>query len=192
MPPQISQFFDEMERLNYDVFSSASRPFNINIVGWRNRRGRVNHFDDFIAVYFRLYNRAWTYDLYEATTRPGLPHLIAPIIPNGTAILLPGQYTKTYELGEYKGYTALKQVEPVRVYRDKNRDSAWDLDSDTIESGLFGIHIHKAGLASKLVGPFSAGCQVIKRASDFDLFIKLCNKAAANWGNKFTYTLLDF
>lgn len=192
MAPTISQFFDQMEQKGYPIFHSVARPFNVNIVGWRNSRGRVNRFDDFIAVYYQLYNRSWSYAVWPAATRPGTPWLLKPMTPKGAAILLPGHYPQAYKIGPYKGDFALLQREPVRVYRDKNHDSAWDLNSGSIEEGLFGIHIHRAGHLSKLVGNWSAGCQVFQKSKDFDLFLKICRKAAVNWGNKFTYTLLEF
>lgn len=190
--PTLELFFQRMAERKFKVFESTAKPTNINIVGWRSTRARVNRFEDFISVYYQGYNRSWVDKRYEATTYPGLPWLINPINKKGTAILVPGQYPGAYELGEYKGYTALKQVRPVKVYRDKNQDSAWDLSPDSIEEGLFGIHIHKAGFWSKLVGFNSAGCQVFKEEAAYNDFIALCKRAAKFWGNSFTYTLLEF
>ena len=110
----------------------------------------------------------------------------------GTAILVPGQYESAYAIGLHKGYEALVQVKPVLVYRDKNKDSAFNEFPDTIQSGIFGINIHKAGLWSKLVGQNSAGCQVFQKASDFEKFMALCRATVSKFGNTFTYTLLEY
>ena len=38
---------------------------------------------------------------------------------------------------------------------------------------------------------WSAGCQVFKKSSDFDEFMKLVDKQKKLYGNNFTYTLID-
>lgn len=157
----------------------------LNIVGWRNSLGRVNYFDDRISLYWKD-DGVWEGRDYQATTKPGNPFLKNPINPKGTAILVPGQYS--YKLGLHHGkYEALVQAGPVKVYRDNNRDLVYDLFRPTIEEGYFGINIHRASIGDKLVGPDSAGCQVIKSKSDYDEFIGLCKRSATN----LTYTLVD-
>jgi hypothetical protein len=110
---------------------------------------------------------------------------------SGTAILCPGQYVETYALGLFKGYTALKQVKEVKVYRDNNLDDKVDINGMVIEAGLFGIHIHRAGWMSKTVGLSSAGCQVFQSRVGFDRFIDVCRMSERLYGNKFTYTLME-
>jgi len=77
------------------------------------------------------------------------------------------------------------------VWRDNNRDIA--LDQGPEDTGLHGINLHRAGRGTEAghhVGKWSAGCQVLPRAEDFDLLMALCRRAAAAWGPRFTYTLL--
>ena len=64
------------------------------------------------------------------------------------------------------------------------------MDPSTIDTGYFGINIHKAGRASTQVDKWSAGCQVISRSEDFATFMDLTEEAAERHGNSFTYTLL--
>lgn len=189
--PTFVQFFDLMKAKGYQIFDSASKPYDLNIVGWRDKEGKPNDFCDYISLYFILPNHKWEGRYYPATTRPGTPYLSTPINAEGAALLVPGQYHKAYELGPFKGYEALKQVKPVLVRRDNNKDLKFD-DTGKVESGLFGIHIHKAGVFSKLVNRSSAGCQVFEQSADFEDFIKYCQLAAEKWGNSFTYTLLEF
>lgn len=186
----VAKFLETTAHFGYKVFSNEVRDYNINIVGWRTPLEEEDSFSDFISVYWR-HKGYWESKSWPATTRPGTPWLFHPENINGTAVLVPGQYVDAYSLGDYKGYTALRQVLPVRVYRDNNRDSKIDKKSDTIEEGLFGIQIHKAGAFSKFIGLNSAGCQVFQKSADFEEFIDLCTKAAKNFGNKFTYTLLE-
>lgn len=187
--------FEEYKKLctdnNYVLSTGTSHPYNINIVGWRDQKARVGRFDCFLSVY-HLEDDIWKESYWPITTYPGRPALLRPVNKDGAAILVPGQYLNAYRLGVYKGYVALKQVRPVKVYRDKNLDTRFTLDADTIQEGLFGIHIHKASFWSKRVGVSSAGCQVFQRAQDYEEFMAICDKAAMNWGNLFTYTLVEF
>jgi hypothetical protein len=80
------------------------------------------------------------------------------------------------------------------VYRDDNRDEHYDLDESTVQEGIFGINIHKAGKfenGSTQIDKWSAGCQVFSKQSDFYEFMEICNKAKDVWGNSFTYTLIE-
>lgn len=184
------EFLERSEGLGYKVFDETIEGgFNLNIVGWRNSLARVNYFDDFIAVYWKHFGK-WEERIYPATTRPGLPSLLRPINPNGTAILVSGQYLNAFKLGEYKGYLALRQYGDFQVWRDVNRDQRWDFGPT--EKGNFGIHLHRASLMDRIVGTSSAGCQVVQKREDYRQLINLCQLAATDFGNTFTYTLLDF
>lgn len=181
-----------MEAKNFKVFREVeNRPYNINIVGLRNRFARTNYYDDTIAVVYEKEGE-WVRHFYEATTLPGSPSLLKPVNVNGTAILVPGQYEHGYRIGKHKGkYEALIQAGDVKVYRDKDLDLVYDINESSIEEGFFGINIHRASFGAKLVGPDSAGCQVIKKSEDFKEFMGLCNKAVNFWGDRLTYTLLE-
>lgn len=172
------------------LYENTAFPYNLNIFGVRSVAKPPDYFSDEMHVLW-LDGGKWRKRVWPITTVPGVPWLRNPMNPKGAAALVPGRYKATYSLGPYKGYTALKQVAPVRVYRDNNRDSVFDLNSATIEEGLFGIHIHRAGIASKFIGMSSAGCQVFKFKRHFDEFIDLCQKSAKHWGNHFTYTLIQ-
>lgn len=188
-PPSPDAWLEKMKHFGYKVFEG---PFNLNIVGWRYWDGKPNEYCDYIAAYWRNKDEPWQEWFWQATTRPGKPWLLNPANPKGAAILKPGQYLNVYELSKYKGYKALKQVRPVIVFRDNNRDGHFDQETASIEQGLFGLHIHKAGLKSKLVGVSSAGCQVFQNSTDFAQLIGLCEQAERLYGNSFSYTLLEF
>jgi hypothetical protein len=83
------------------------------------------------------------------------------------------------------------QRAPVKVYRDPTRDNRHDIDATTVEEGLFGINIHKAGTDSTRVDKWSAGCTVIANAAHYERFINLCDaQVAVNGWREFTYTLI--
>jgi hypothetical protein len=184
-------FISKMNGLGYEIFTNDKHSYNINIVGWRNVDAEENMFDDIISLFW-IHKGFWEERHYPATTLPGTPWLLNPSEPDGTAILAPGQYKGAYVMGLHRGYPALVQVKPVKVYRDNDRDSQIDAYSGTIETGLFGINIHKAGAWSKVVGQNSAGCQVFQKSADFEDFMRICRLSANYWRNSFTYTLLEF
>ncbi len=194
--PDVATFQYEASRFGYAVFENSAKPLNLNIVGWRNRKGRPDHYDDFIAIYWRDFHdniKTWATMSWPATTLPGRPWLLSPITTKGTAILMPGQYRSAYHLGKHRGYPALRQVRPVAVGRDGDLDDLPEISDDmTVETGLFGIHIHKGDFIGTTVNRNSAGCQVFKNRVDFDQFMILCVKASDFWGDTFTYTLMEF
>lgn len=169
-------------------FEKDQQPYNLNIVGVRNKFGRPNYFDDVILVFYHQKGKLMSHH-FQATTLPGIPYLLKPVNPEGAALLVPGQYKDAYQLGKHKGYDALIQVGPVKVYRDNNLDLEYDFSNP--HEGFFGINIHRASLTAKVVGPDSAGCQVIKKRSDYEHFISLCKKYKNFHGSKATYTLVE-
>ena len=108
----------------------------------------------------------------------------------GTAILVPGQYLNVYKIDDHKGeYPALCQRGEVKVWRDNNKDNILDWEGETDTGEKFGINIHRAGQTSKIVGDWSAGCQVIANRKDFKRMMKLAHKQNKK-KKTFTYTLL--
>lgn len=186
----IDYLLDLMRDHSYTVFNDSKHLYNLNLVALRKKPYEWNFFNDTLHVFWRVEHN-WMLRSFPITTLPGeywLQHLMNP---KGAAILVPGQYRGVYKLGPYKGGEALKQVRNLAVYRDNNMDSDFDIDSDTIEKGLFGLHIHRAGYFSSFVDNYSAGCQVFQRQLDFDNFIWLCHRALPLWGNSFSYTLIE-
>lgn len=188
MKPKLSQIKQAMKAKGFTVFGSGE--YNLNLVGIRTDDSESNRFNDWFCVFYNA-NGTEHYHVFECTTDPGLYWRLNPMNVNGTAILVEGQHWGMWEIGRHQGrYEALVQVRPVPVYRDNNKDAV--LDCDTTERGLFGINGHRANAKreSIQVDKWSAGCQVIADPVDYDLFMALANKGAANFGNSFTYTLL--
>ena len=166
--------------------------WNLNIIGVRSAGREANKFDDLLRVVFKDSSGAWVDLSFGCTTDPGTYYRLEPPLVQGTAILAAGQYRSAYQIGLHQGrYEALVQRAPVTVYRDDNRDERLDFDPDTREDGWFGINIHRAGSDSTVVNRWSAGCQVIANAAEFDIFMSIVKKSAALYGNSFTYTLLE-
>ena len=176
----------------YLWFNSNSN-YDVNIVGIRtSNTGKkvTNVFDDFLTISFRI-DGVWQYFIWNATTEPGKKGMLEGKAKGGVARLVPGQYRGVWEIDKHQGkYDALCQRKgDVTVYRDANRDLIFD--ETKTETGMFGINIHKAGRDSTWVENWSEGCQVFKRAKDFDQFMKICKMAAQIHGNHFSYTLIE-
>ena len=174
------------------VWFEGTKDFDVNIVGVRNSSTGdkvTNVFDDFLTVSYKE-GGEWKFQIWPATTDPGKKGVMEYHNAAGVARLVPGQYRGSHTIGLHQGkYEALKQQKPVKVYRDKDKDMQYD--ENIIQEGVFGINIHKAGADSTYVENWSEGCQVFKKSSDFDSFMKIMNKAATIHGKSFTYTLIE-
>ena len=176
----------------YQIFVDGD--YNVNLVGVRSRTNKSNKFDDLLYCVFKQDGK-WIEFKLPCTTDAGIHWLENPSRPEGTAILVAGQYRSVYKLDLHAGkYKALCQRNgKVRVYRDSNRDEILDRDPESVQSGYFGINIHRATSKgdSHNVDKWSAGCQVLQNSNDFDILIAICKKSASIYSNKFTYTLLE-
>ena len=189
----IADFEKIFARKGYSYFTKGD--YNLNIIGVRHNGNRVtNHFDDCFVVIYNPGNGV-VRKIFPCTTYPGKKAMEHPMNIKGTAILKPGQYRGCWQIGYHKGkYKALVQCKPVPVYRDGNKDDVFDLKPTCIDSGIFGVNIHKAGDSvngSTVVDGWSYGCQVLAKATDFGTFMRLVEKSAKLYGDKFTYTLLN-
>lgn len=188
---QTYNFEQLFKKKGYAYFTNGA--YNLNIIGIRTKGTKVtNLFDDYIVVIYKTAKGNEVRNIYRATTDPGTYFMKSPMNDNGTAIIVPGQYRGAYQIGLHKGkYKALCQRKPIKVYRDKNKDMIYDFEPKTIQEGIFGCNIHKAGAASKYVNNWSAGCQVIAAYNDFQNLMYLANKQIEHGhGKTFTYTLL--
>jgi hypothetical protein len=169
-----------------------NKGFDLNIVGIRNSEPGTkvtNLFDDRITVSY-LEKGTAKFHSWPATTDPGTKGVLEHRNPDGVARLVPGQYRSSHTLGLHQGkYEALRQQKPMSVYRDSNKDMLFE--ESRIQTGIFGINIHKAGRHSTWVENWSEGCQVFQKTQDFEEFMKICRQAARIHGPSFTYTLLE-
>lgn len=198
----ISYTLDKLQEVfqkkGYTFFTDNSKPYNLNIIGIRASDMTSNQFNDEIVVCYPD-GDLWRMLSVPATTDPGTAFRLDPIDDEfGTAILVPGQYRGAYQRGIHRAGTkfaheALRQVIPLPVYRDNNRDNVLDVKPETIRKGLYGINIHRASISktASTVDYYSAGCQVVQRASDFLKIMELVKKAEKYWGKSFTYTLIE-
>ena len=194
--PTRQQIKTAVKNKGYKWFENGD--YNLNIVGVRNAETLnevTNKFDDYMTLSYKKEGE-WQYHCFDCTTDPG-KHWVENIMrEEGVAILKEDQYRSSHKIRLHQGkYEALGQQKPVTVYRDSNLDGCYDLDENNTQTGLFGINIHRAtkweGKKSTQIDKWSAGCQVIAANDDFNLFMEICHKSRAVWGNSFTYTLIN-
>lgn len=183
---------EAFKKYNYSFFENGD--YNLNIFSIRNTEDKdSNNFNDVLCVCYKVKDK-WILDKFDCTTDPGYTSRESPVNNKGCAILVPGQYRGCWHVGLHHGkYKALVQYKPVKVYRDNNKDKKLDFDEKSIETGMFGINIHRAtankGGKSINVDNWSAGCTVIASKDDFDKFMKLVDEASKRYGDVFSYTL---
>jgi len=177
----------------YDLFDDDIKPFNLNLIGIRSADTAPNVFNDQMVAIWK-YKGNWSMFVLQCTTEAGLYYLNHPLNDKGTAILKEGRYPGMWEIGKHQGrYQALVQKGRATLIRDFDRDNEFDYDSGSEEIGLFGINCHRSNseVESILVDRWSAGCQVLANPDEFKVLMKLCEYASHEWGNSFTYTLIN-
>jgi len=161
-----------------------------NIIGVRSSRTQANSFDDEIRLVWK--SNGWQQNTYPCTCDPGNYWLENPMRMEGTAIMVPGQYVDAYCWGLHRGqYETLVQRgpgDPVKVWRDANKDEILDHVEGSDIEGYFGINIHHAGTDSTNVEKWSAGCQVFKRLADWEDAVRIWKSTGVE---VFTYTLVQ-
>lgn len=177
------------DRKQYRFFEAGD--YNLNLIGIRARNPKPDHFNDYLAVAFQVNGQPAVISM-PMTTIPGVHYLKNPMTPEGTAILPEGQHRSLWTLGLHQGrYTALVQRRPVRLIRDNDKDQDAETDNPLTEPVSAGINLHSASFDTRLVGRWSAGCQVIQRQPDYDLLIAICRRAIQEHGRTFSYTLIN-
>lgn len=185
----LEQIKNAMKKKGYAFFEDGD--YNLNLIGIRNSKPVPNTFDDIFAIVYKEKGQ-WKLWQFPCTTDPGTYWLKNPSRVEGTAILVPGQYKASFQIGLHKGkYKALRQCKPVALWRDNDRDNLAEAQK-TVHWEMTGINIHRANeyATSMLINSWSAGCQVIANPAHYKLFMELLDKAEIRYSDKFTYTLL--
>lgn len=187
----IDRLIKDFNRKGWPLFwGTEDKPHNLNLIGLRSPSTQANHFDDLLFVLWGTPEQPFIHG-FPVTTDPGT-YWLQNGRTEGTAIVVPGRYPGLWKVGRHKNqYRALVQNAPVQVYRDSNKDTVLNKDAP-VQSGRFGINLHRAGPDSAQVDKWSAGCQVMKRSSDFALLMGIVDAQIADgYGDRFTYSLID-
>jgi len=174
----IDQLKAEFKRLGYQW------P-NFHLIGIRSNADVPDAYDDD----FYLINGTDVHK-YTGTTNPGaywLQNFFNPAF-GGTALLAPGQYVDTWQLGVIYGEEGFRQSKPVKIFRDSNKN----LKSEEMgipQIGMYSIHIHKMfkNTKSLKIWNWSAGCQGLNDPTHWNDLMDRFKKANLP---ALTYTLL--
>jgi len=195
-PIRTENVLSVMRDKQYTVFT---RPYEMNIIGFRAARKTANQFDDKLHLIFKSDKNKWVHHLFEITTDPGTYWLSNPMNAKGTAILKEGQYRNAYQVGLHgkkKVKALVQRGNKVTVFRDYNRDNILDFNNGVEDTGFFGINIHTlynyGTDRGEQIYRESAGCQVFSKPSEFvQEFLPLCDIHRERYGNRFSYSLID-
>lgn len=194
-------------KLNYsqvrDIFLEKGYKFrtgkyNLNHIGWRNQDlMTVDQFNDWRSVCYEDSYGNGHHLIVPATTKPGLSYLKEVMgNPEGTGILIPGQYLDCWTIGIHgksDPHLALLQYGYgiFKVYRDANKDGKLDF-SGKIYVDVTGLDDHRATQGDIFkVGPYSAACQVKQEDKEHDVFMALCKRQEELYKPIFDYTLFQ-
>ena len=185
------------DKMGFVFFTKDNKPYNLNIWGIRTSDMTTDAYNDYIG-YTYYYNGKPFHRVFRGTTDPSLYYLHKPMVSGGAALVKHGeQYRGVYQFGIHNygkptAHEALRQIKPMKYWRDNNRDSYRDC-TGTIHTGIYytNLHSRKANMPMlETIGKTSAGCQVIASPAFFHGdFIPTIKKAIPIWGDKFTYTL---
>jgi hypothetical protein len=109
----------------------------------------------------------------------------------GTFHLLEGYHKDIWTFGKHKGYDALvndpRKCRPTKGWRDANYNFVRDA-KDVVVCDYFGVNFHRMSesVIAKLIGKYSAGCQVVQSIKDFNY---IYSKAKESEQETFSYML---
>lgn len=149
--------------------------FNLTF-GAIRRQGNDTFNDDFFLSWVEDGDRHEKW--WKGTTTKG---------SSGTLILPPGVHKGLWKPGMHKNtYPCLVQAREVEIIRE---------DTGKTQKGYFGLQCHHSGNRtdpSKLVGPWSRGCQVSLLKEDHEfLMLMVARQKAHGHGEKLSYYLSE-
>jgi len=169
--------------------------YNVNLFGIRSKDRTADIFNDTLGIAYRDEFNQPNILLFKATTDPGSYFLNFKMgNKEGTAILVPGQYSSCFKIGMHKGYEALIQSNKAKfkVWRDCDQDGKLTIGG-MIYDDVTGLNVHTTSFINEIekVGAYSAGCQVIQNDKDLQIFLSVIKRSAEIYGDYFSYTLFD-
>jgi hypothetical protein len=158
------------------------------LVWIRTDKNLTNTFDDFVAVY----KSGLPVMALPCSTTAGDYYVFNPLTVGGitgTAIACEQQIIGAHQFVTAANWKFLwlnapyfMQVLPITIYRDGNKNRL--IDSHIKQFGLFGINLHRGGVAATING-WSAGCHVVQDAMWFEVCKLFTN------GQRIDYTLFE-
>jgi len=188
---KIEELIKAYQLKGHTLFEDDSKPYNLNYGAIRDMGGQWN--DLFYIIW--KYKGKWNLIQWMGTTDPGAYYLKNPLNAKGTAILPEGQHRGLFKRGLHKGqYPALVQAREVMVYRDADQDETPEVNDRQVKDlGYHGLNSHRAHTEAevRVIGKYSAGCQVTLNPDEYDIAFLLWEKGFEYWGETLTYTLFN-
>jgi hypothetical protein len=187
MPPVL----ELVKKKGFVVFEDGD--FDLNIIGLRNLSNREsNLFDDEIHIVYKM-GDIWIDEFCACTTDPGAYWLQKEDYKPCAIYYHDQQARGAYQIGLHRGKPALRQIKPVKFWRDGNKDLHLDFQGPVFEDIIY-VNIHRAGMSpegSHFVDKWSAGCIVLKLSRDMDRLLELAQLQVDCLGYKtFSFCLL--
>ena len=172
-------------------YEFATDNLKLNIVAYRTKNRYIDNWDDYLTLTWIEHDKEQIKVFGEFTTDPGIYYMVSKLLnPLGCGILKKGQWKNMLTEGIHNSsYKALIQINPVTVYRDRNRDNFMDIDESNEYTGMYGVNLHH-GYSSTNVNNNSALCQVLRKKSDLDILMAQYTKHKSIYGSKIDYTLI--
>jgi len=201
--PTLQQIKDAFQKKGYNYFT-GSNPYNLNIWGIRKQYGQIDLFDDFLGISYVDEGGIEQMICHKATVDPGKYYLKDKTInPNGTFILVPGQYLGCWQSGLHNvnkpsKYSALIQKNGYKGFngwRDNNKNGK--IDRNLNSNGKYfndvtGLNMHRSSSSfATIVGPYSAACQVRQHNKSHLSVMDIIQKSLHYFSDSFSYTLFD-
>ena len=185
---------DLIQKLRHKGFKVFEGIGQLNLVGIRNPNARSGHFDDTLHVFSKVSETEWVHHTCNMTTDPGTYWHQKKGKPKHTLMLAEGQYINAFANVESKTKLAsLVQIKPVLAYPTYDRNAVLDLFQGNTEKGMYRIQLTCAKSNGKYLYLTNnmEGCQVVQYKDDYFKLINMWKWHLAQYGNTFTYTLLD-
>lgn len=186
--PKIDKMIRFMKSKNYTVYEEIGV---LNILSMQNAKkdtGEIsNKFDDTMNIFMKNDNGNWDLFEYQITTMPGyVPKSVN--LPLKVPFLALGQYIEQCTLqyvNDKNPYIRMSEC----IMHINNVSDKYDYKSPKITTKNIGfIHPSSELGSAENVYNYSSGAQVFKTKTQFEQFIKLCEKQSIK--NKYiTYTL---
>lgn len=180
----------ELALMTYIIVSFELNKYRIKqkmLVWIRTDENLTNSFDDFCILIIGLK----VMHICKATTTAGDHYIFNPITSGGitgTAITVKQQIVLSHEFTTSKDWSTLwlgmpyfKQIQPLDIYRDWNKNRALDTLKKTF--GIYGINLHQMGIGN-LINNWSAGCNGTAK-NDWNKIVQYFTA-----GEKIDYTLI--
>ena len=144
---KIQSFIDAAARLNFDIFASDVKPYNLNMWFVRNPDRVANTFNDKLYVFWN--HVGWNLRTFNITTDPGTMVRLKPSNALGVAIIKSPQQVKGgYKIGLHQGkYEALVQAKPFTHIRDFNKDALLDFNRPDLSKCDFKVYRSNEGFS---------------------------------------------